>query len=272
MDEEYAKKTCPRCGERLYADMQVCYGCLYDFTRSDNGPSELAGDLDEPDGMDGPDGPGTVAGEVPAPLPGDLGSSTAPALGADAAVSGGDEEGGKGREAPRGLEAEDPRARAARPRSLRAGARPRPAIPDAALSSAAARGVAAPRSREPCAATGKAVPVGVSEDVEVTTVLGGGAAASLGHVRVAGPGLDVLVPMGTDGIAVGRGSGNQVVIHDKAVSRRHLRLMPAPCGVEALDLGATNPARFRGAPIKGSAFIGWGESLQVGEVSFSPGE
>ena len=26
-------KVCPRCGERLFADMEVCYGCLYDFTR-----------------------------------------------------------------------------------------------------------------------------------------------------------------------------------------------------------------------------------------------
>lgn len=26
-------KTCPRCGEELFADMDVCYGCLYDFWR-----------------------------------------------------------------------------------------------------------------------------------------------------------------------------------------------------------------------------------------------
>lgn len=31
----YRTKTCPRCGALLYADMQVCYGCLYDF--SDDG-------------------------------------------------------------------------------------------------------------------------------------------------------------------------------------------------------------------------------------------
>ena len=49
MGSDYAKKTCPRCGEELFADMQVCYGCLYDFTRSDNGPSEIAEALDEPE-------------------------------------------------------------------------------------------------------------------------------------------------------------------------------------------------------------------------------
>ncbi len=71
---------------------------------------------------------------------------------------------------------------------------------------------------------------------------------------------------------MGRGSGNQVVIHDKAVSRRHLRLMPVAGGVEATDLGATNPARFRGERLKSSAVVPLGESVQVGEVTFSPQE
>ena len=30
---ELDTKVCPRCGERLFADMDVCYGCLYDFRR-----------------------------------------------------------------------------------------------------------------------------------------------------------------------------------------------------------------------------------------------
>lgn len=29
----YATKTCPQCGQELFADMDVCYGCLYDFGR-----------------------------------------------------------------------------------------------------------------------------------------------------------------------------------------------------------------------------------------------
>ena len=31
---EYETKICPRCGAKLYADMNVCYGCLYDFSRN----------------------------------------------------------------------------------------------------------------------------------------------------------------------------------------------------------------------------------------------
>lgn len=251
MSEEYAKKRCPRCGETLYADMQVCYGCLYDFTRSDNGPSELACELDEPDGMREHDR--SEADAAPAPrLSDDLGGMPAPTLVAERDGGGKDAGAGRRGEAPRELEPEDPRARAAGPRACGAGARPRPE----------------PARPLPARAAG----LGASEDVEVTTVLGGGAATGLGRVRVSGAGLDVLVPMGAGGLAVGRGSANQVVIHDKAVSRRHLRLMPAPGGARALDLGATNPAIFCGAPIRGEVFVAWGESVQVGEVSLSPGE
>ena len=35
----YATKRCPRCGAELYADMSVCYGCLYDFSRDAAGGS-----------------------------------------------------------------------------------------------------------------------------------------------------------------------------------------------------------------------------------------
>ena len=30
---EFEVKECPRCHELLFADMDVCYGCLYDFSR-----------------------------------------------------------------------------------------------------------------------------------------------------------------------------------------------------------------------------------------------
>lgn len=38
--EPVATKTCPRCGQLLFADMDVCYGCLYDFRRHESGASE----------------------------------------------------------------------------------------------------------------------------------------------------------------------------------------------------------------------------------------
>ncbi|MEE1044540.1 MAG: FHA domain-containing protein [Olegusella sp.] len=38
--EQLATKTCPRCGQVLFADMDVCYGCLYDFRRHAEGTAE----------------------------------------------------------------------------------------------------------------------------------------------------------------------------------------------------------------------------------------
>lgn len=35
-------KRCPRCGAELYADMGVCYGCLYDFSRGGGGAGSAA--------------------------------------------------------------------------------------------------------------------------------------------------------------------------------------------------------------------------------------
>ena len=31
--DEPTTKTCPRCGAELFSDMDICYDCLYDFTR-----------------------------------------------------------------------------------------------------------------------------------------------------------------------------------------------------------------------------------------------
>ena len=46
-------KTCPRCGEVLFDDMDVCYGCLYDFGRDPRAPllGDTFADLEEPDGL-----------------------------------------------------------------------------------------------------------------------------------------------------------------------------------------------------------------------------
>lgn len=46
----YRTKVCPRCGAELYADMGVCYGCLYDFEREVSHPKQSTPSL--------PSGPG----------------------------------------------------------------------------------------------------------------------------------------------------------------------------------------------------------------------
>ncbi len=37
----YETRVCPRCGSELYADMVICYGCLYDFERDETSRSAI---------------------------------------------------------------------------------------------------------------------------------------------------------------------------------------------------------------------------------------
>lgn len=86
----YGEKRCPRCGEILFDDMDVCYGCLYDFGRDREKdlaamgmPGEFAlleGGLEEPEGIEGalsPEPPDlrvwlrTDSADVLLPLPGE---------------------------------------------------------------------------------------------------------------------------------------------------------------------------------------------------------
>lgn len=38
-EDDYPTKVCPRCGAVLFADMDICFGCLYDFSRVPQAPS-----------------------------------------------------------------------------------------------------------------------------------------------------------------------------------------------------------------------------------------
>ena len=64
-------KRCPRCGELLFDDMDVCYGCLYDFTREPYRLPEgmIDQSLEGPqDALPQPQAPqATAPGRLPAP-------------------------------------------------------------------------------------------------------------------------------------------------------------------------------------------------------------
>lgn len=149
----FETKVCPRCGSELYADMNVCYGCLYDFTRepSREGRPEL------PLGTLGEDGETTLD-----------------------------------------LSAESPRP-------------------------------------------------GMSE---------------VGAL-VRTPSVDLWICVPPQGVSVGRDVANDVVLHSRAVSRRHLRLVPTPDGMEVGDQGATNPTRYHGRDVRGTVVVPYGDSIDV---------
>lgn len=162
-------KTCPRCGQELFADMQVCYGCLYDFTREhDLGsmPQDYVGDRS------------TLVSEIPW----DLGV------------------------APTGPHPEDEA--------------------DTAL-------------------------------VAAKTAGGGEGRFS---VRIQSESVEVTVPLPPDGLLVGRGSVCDVILHSRAVSRHHVRIVPHDGGAVVEDCGSTNRATLRGREVEAS------ESMEVGDV------
>ena len=150
---EYETKVCPRCGARLYADMSVCYGCLYDFSRN--------------------------AG--------------------------------------------------------------RPERPELPLG-------------------------GLDESPEETLDLSAGAArAATDRVGMVlrTPSVDLWVAVPPQGVTLGRGAQNDVVLHSMAVSRSHARLVPTPDGMEVSDLGARNPLRYQGRDVRDRIVVPYGDALDL---------
>ena len=197
--KEYATKVCPRCGEELFADMRVCYGCLYEFPSARDVPAPA-----------GPAAPKTEesasVAEEPA-LPGLV--EDEPFLwdvGLPPAESGWEDDtldlSGVGNEA---------------------------------IAMAASSPETQPSSRE-----------------------------VLCWVRT--PSMEVRLPIPNECLVIGRDQTGDVVLRSRAVSRSHVRILPAQDGEEGMrviDLGATNPAMFSGREVRGEVLVplGWTVSI-----------
>lgn len=77
---------------------------------------------------------------------------------------------------------------------------------------------------------------------------------------------EVWSPVPCEGIVVGRDASCGITLHATTVSRQHVRLVPTKEGMEATDLGATNPAVYRGNSLTQATLIPWGSSLEVCDV------
>ena len=218
----FATRRCPRCGEMVYADVGVCYGCLFDFSRLD--------------------GQGGVAPE----------GAVAPAQTADPAESA-DTAGAAARTGPRAAVPE-----------VTAGA-------DATSGPGRAEGGSGPgRAADVLAVIGPTEGSGAGIPDE-----GGGALVPVGGGELCSssgdaPGfyltsasVDVWVPVRPGGSVLGRDPTCDVVLHAPAVSRRHAFLRARADGMEVTDLGATNPARFRGEQVDGRQLVPWGQTLDL---------
>lgn len=166
-NEGVGTKRCPRCGQELFADMEVCYGCLYDFTRErgvGGMPQDYVGNGD------------TMVSEVPW----DLGLP------------------------PSELHPEDET--------------------DTALV---------------CAQAQEGSPLAL---------------------RIQSESVEVTIPLPEDGVLVGRGSVCDVILHSRAVSRHHVKIVPRDGGAIVEDCGSTNHATLKGHEVESS------ETMEVGDV------
>lgn len=68
-------------------------------------------------------------------------------------------------------------------------------------------------------------------------------------------------------LTIGRDSGNEIVLTDLLVSRRHARLEPTPYGFQVHDLGSSNRTFVNGVPVT-SAPLQDGDLLTIGRTRF----
>ena len=197
--KEYATKVCPRCGEELFADMRVCYGCLYEFppARDVTAPASSAVPKTEESASaaEEPALPGLVEDE---PFLWDAGLPPAESGWEDDTLD-------------------------------------LSGVGNKAIATAASSPDTQPSSRE-----------------------------VLCWVRT--PSMEVRLPIPNEGLVIGRDQTCDVVLRSHAVSRSHVRILPAQDGEEGMrviDLGATNPAIFSGREVRGEVLVplGWTVSI-----------
>ena len=212
-DAEERTKTCPRCGQVLFADMDVCYGCLYDFSRDHHGAAD-----------------GRIAQERA--LRERL--KAIPAVRDPLDTIELDEIDDDEDEQKRGQEQE---LRVPRHRRETQGSPS--GTPDDTLDLSPARAVTELQAE------------------------GGAGGTPLYALVVSTDDLLVRVPLGERPVTVGRDEANDIVLRNRAVSRKHVRVTCEDGVVRLVDCGATNPARLRGAPVDGEVILGRGDTVDV---------
>lgn len=250
-------KVCPRCGMELFADMDVCYGCLYDFTRERASPGmdegallgssggEPWGDIDEPD----------VRAEGADPL-GDMGALDTEEMTSYPFPAAPKDEGTVPK--PHGRACSSPQA-------------PGPAPVPVARTTSGAPAVQGGReggsdgdddptmdlANLPWEEIHGSTPQGVQGASPTMDAPEGMCLQVLGHD------MEVTVPLPEAGLVIGRSHGCDLVLHARSVSRRHVRVTPVLGGAVVENLGATNPTMVRGREVRSRVNIRVGEMVDV---------
>lgn len=220
-EDDARYKTCPRCGEVLFSDMDVCFGCLYDFKRDELSRVPKRRELTVVQGR------GKGVGSLPTP--------TSPDPLEDIEL---DE-----------IDDDDDEVFPVEPPEPDGNANPVP-----------------PRhSKEQTWSAVDTIDLAAMPLVQGGSGDAGATAVKPPRFRVVARSSDmqVRVPLPRQGLAVGRGESNDIILFSHAVSRSHLRLVPHDGAVLAQDMGATNPTEVDGRPLEGSLRLVGGETLDV---------
>jgi DNA-binding NtrC family response regulator len=82
---------------------------------------------------------------------------------------------------------------------------------------------------------------------------------------VKGPDRGEAIAIGDLAMTVGSGPGNEVLLTDPTISRRHLVIEPRPDGVVLRDLGSTNGSFVQGARFQ-ELTLGFGTEVTIGQT------
>ncbi|WP_220794400.1 FAD-dependent oxidoreductase [Nocardioides pelophilus] len=85
------------------------------------------------------------------------------------------------------------------------------------------------------------------------------------HIEIREVGRPPRVVVVDHALEIGR-DGSGVSVADEGVSRRHLKLLPSPLGLSAVDLGSRNGTLLNGLPVEGRASLADGDVLRIGRT------
>lgn len=248
----FATKRCPVCGQMLFADMDVCYGCLYDFRKKPTLPTGFPPMLFE-EGND-------LGLGAAAPMPRGKEPTFDDPADARAAVerlvAGGGSLGVSGSLLTKGMPRDNP-APCEPPASQRLDA----CGPRAGTQLASVQD----DPPEPAPATsrggrGELPPAEVATEL-VEDSRGGGY-----RLRLQTSEAEADVDIGPRGLLIGRASTCDIVLHSRSVSRRHLRVAKSGDEVIVEDQGATNPAYVEGRQLVGRQRLAPGATIELSGV------
>lgn len=217
--KEPGTKVCPRCGQVLFADMNVCYGCLYDFKR---------GGAEPPLAVEPP-----LAAKVPEVTPAPSTDKT-------------------------GVFVREPEKR----ESSYAGK----TMPTRPLGRPADAGVSLREVPSVDVRQEKARPMPFEDEdlmTVPTTVIASTSDRGGLSLRVRSDDMEVTLPLPEDGLLIGRGNVCDVILHSRAVSRHHVRIVPQGNGAIVRDCGSTNLATLNGREVSDATRMSVGETLDV---------